>query len=286
MISDYQDLRKRIKTLFEDPLREFPEGVLRPGSIGDQIAEEVSEGTRRDNEGRDFAPDQFTLSLHPGQIDSIKRKSTRLQATLSKLLDQALRESGLRLVRSAHLTLATDPTLDSGETRVIAWHSRDPLQLAEGQLPEVTPEEPSKERAPYGAFFVVAGREHFPLDQPVVNIGRLQDNDLILDDSRISRRHCQLRASRGAFLLKDLQSTAGTRVNEELVSERILQPGDVIRLGTVELVYGEDPTGPPEVTPPYAPLERAAGERDEITSLDVRRSETEELSPEDSDELP
>ncbi len=178
--------------------------------------------------------------------------------------------------------MATDPTLKPGEVRIIAWHSTDPLSFAERQLPEGVEPTVELDQPPQGAFFVVAGREHFPLREPVVNIGRLRDNDLILDDRRISRRHCQLRVRDGRYVLKDLQSTAGTLVNNELIVERALEPGDVVRIAGVELIYAEDRVGPPGVTPPYERPRVAGAADDQARETDAFRGDADDLPLEDS----
>jgi pSer/pThr/pTyr-binding forkhead associated (FHA) protein len=82
--------------------------------------------------------------------------------------------------------------------------------------------------------------EVYPLRVAVLNIGRRADNHLIIDDPRISRVHAQLRLVRGRFVIFDLESSGGTWVNGERIHQRALQPGDVISLSGVPLVFGQD----------------------------------------------
>jgi pSer/pThr/pTyr-binding forkhead associated (FHA) protein len=63
-------------------------------------------------------------------------------------------------------------------------------------------------------------------------IGREQDNDIVLDDDRISRRHAELRWERGRVEFADYGSLNGTRVNQQAARGRmLLRDGDVIELG-------------------------------------------------------
>lgn len=97
---------------------------------------------------------------------------------------------------------------------------------------------------PGAAFLVVDGVRLFPLEQAVVSIGRAPENDLVINDPRVSRQHAQLRAVAGQFVIFDLDSTGGTSLNGQPVSQRPLTPGDVILLAGVPLVYGqENPSG-------------------------------------------
>ncbi len=96
------------------------------------------------------------------------------------------------------------------------------------------------EAVPENAFLIIGGEKVFPLNQPVVNIGRRLDNTLIVDDPRVSRNHAQLRAIKGQFVLFDLNSTGGTFVNGQRANQTVLYPGDVISLAGVALIFGQD----------------------------------------------
>jgi hypothetical protein len=234
--------------------------------VGRRLAQEVLRGARSDNRGRTFAPDQITLTFHPGQIAVFASQLPQAQSSLAEGLAKALVDHGLELIHAPHVTLASDPTLTSREIRAISWHSRDPLTFS--ALMD-TPAE-ATDAPPPGAFLVVGGKRHFPLTQPLVNIGRRLDNHLVLDDPHVSRQHAQLRSQRGKFVLVDLNSTGGTRVNGHVARQHTLQPGDVITIAGIELIYGRDPSGPPESTPPYAPPFAQPSDRDRITPLNLR----------------
>jgi pSer/pThr/pTyr-binding forkhead associated (FHA) protein len=70
-------------------------------------------------------------------------------------------------------------------------------------------------------------------------VGRGLNNDVILEDTRVSRNHAQLRYRSRRFWITDLSSTNGTYVNGEPVEERALRDGDVISLGGLEVAFKE-----------------------------------------------
>jgi hypothetical protein len=236
------------------------------GEVGRRLAQEMLRGARSDGAGRTFAPDQVTLTFHPGQIALFASRLPQAQAELATGLAQALARHGLDLVQPPHVTLASDPTLASKEIRAISWHSRDPLTFS--ALIE-TPPQPG-DAPPPGAFLVVGGKRHFPLTQSIIGIGRRLDNQLVLDDAHVSRSHAQLRSQRGKYVVVDLNSTGGTRVNGLVIRQHTLRPGDVIDIAGIELVYGQDVTGPPDSTPPYAPPFAQPSDRDRVTPLNLR----------------
>ena len=74
--------------------------------------------------------------------------------------------------------------------------------------------------------------------RPPVTIGREDDNSIRLNDERISRFHAKIQEEGDQFILTDLESTNGTRVNGHPVQMRVLQVGDQINLGRCILVFG------------------------------------------------
>ncbi len=94
-------------------------------------------------------------------------------------------------------------------------------------------------RIPEDAFVILDGIKVIPLSQPLIRIGRRLENNLVLDDPRVSRTHAELRAINGRYVLFDLNSTGGTYVNGVKITQSVVYPGDVISLAGVNLVYGQ-----------------------------------------------
>jgi len=127
----------------------------------------------------------------------------------------------------------------------------------EAPTPEVEPGEGST-TIPEDALVIVDGVKVIPLTLPIIHIGRRLDNNLVLDDSRVSRNHAELRAINARYVIFDLNSTGGTFVNGVKVTQSILYPGDVISLAGVNLVYGQkNPPARPDLkeTSPFSPKE-------------------------------
>ena len=72
-----------------------------------------------------------------------------------------------------------------------------------------------------------------------VTIGREEGNTIQLNDERISRFHLKIQQDHDDLVLTDLQSTNGSRVNNEEVQLKILRKGDLISIGRSTLVYGK-----------------------------------------------
>lgn len=74
-----------------------------------------------------------------------------------------------------------------------------------------------------------------------VTVGRAPTNQIILKDDRCSRTHAEVFMSQGNWVLRDLDSRNGTVVAGEIVrGDRVLQPGDIVRIGQSQLAFVHD----------------------------------------------
>lgn len=78
--------------------------------------------------------------------------------------------------------------------------------------------------------------EHFALPSSVTFIGRRQDCDFCIPLNCVSRRHCEINMDNGNVMIRDLKSRNGTLINGRPIEEARLNPGDILKIGPVELV--------------------------------------------------
>jgi pSer/pThr/pTyr-binding forkhead associated (FHA) protein len=76
-----------------------------------------------------------------------------------------------------------------------------------------------------------------PLVSDALTIGRQSDSDIALDDPKVSRHHARIECRRGAFTIRDLNSTNGIWLGKERVDEHTFEDGDTIRVGGAQLVF-------------------------------------------------
>ncbi|MBN2724839.1 MAG: FHA domain-containing protein, partial [Deltaproteobacteria bacterium] len=81
-----------------------------------------------------------------------------------------------------------------------------------------------------------AGKK-FPLSQGATVVGRGADSTFVLADLSVSRKHFQIVASGDGFLMQDLGSGNGTKVNGVKLKERLLEDGDLITCGKTKIKY-------------------------------------------------
>lgn len=228
-------IEARLQTLIESSVAHFARGDAQH-HLAHQLVEAAQHNLRTAPDGREVAPNLFTIYLHPESLDYWVEHG-RLLEVIVQNLHRVAREYGVFFSRDPQIQLAPDSSLPLEGIRVEAAEQQE----ASGQTAAFASLPPPQENSmPQNAFLIVEGNRVFPLDRAVINIGRRSDNQLVLSDPRVSRSHAQIRAVRGQYILFDLNSTGGTMVNGRRIHQCALKPGDVISLSGVPLIYGEE----------------------------------------------
>ncbi len=91
----------------------------------------------------------------------------------------------------------------------------------------------------------------FELNIERTTVGRVEDNTFQIADASVSSHHAEILLRGTDILIRDLNSTNGTFINNEKITETVLKPGQTLRLGQVELKIddGKGVSAPP---PPAA----------------------------------
>jgi uncharacterized RDD family membrane protein YckC len=90
-----------------------------------------------------------------------------------------------------------------------------------------------------------SNRREIPLARTtILTIGRDPSNDLVLPDAMVSRRHAVIEHRGSQFFLRDCSSANGSIVNGDRVTERGLRDGDLVAIGSMRLLFREEPLEP------------------------------------------
>jgi hypothetical protein len=89
----------------------------------------------------------------------------------------------------------------------------------------------------------------FDLTGPELTVGRVDDNQIQVEHASVSGHHAVLKLDGQDYLIKDLDSTNGTRINGERISEQKLRRNDMLRLGNIELLYDSEHAPPGQPMP-------------------------------------
>src|SRR5690349_21250885 len=101
------------------------------------------------------------------------------------------------------------------------------------------------------------GRSH-ELNVDKTTIGRVDDNTFQIADPSVSSHHCEILLRGSDVVVKDLNSTNGSFINGEKITETVLKPGQTLRLGQIELQLLTDGMTPSAPSPAPAPAPAAS----------------------------
>jgi pSer/pThr/pTyr-binding forkhead associated (FHA) protein len=109
----------------------------------------------------------------------------------------------------------------------------------------------------------MTGRTH-ELKVDKTTIGRVEDNTFQIAEPSVSSHHCEVLLRGTEVVVRDLNSTNGTYINGEKVTETVLKPGQVLRLGQIEMRLETESTpssaapstAAPSTPPPSTPAKK------------------------------
>lgn len=231
-------LEAKLERLIEGAFAQLFSKTIRAQDIALHLARamEGSIQPARDGDPRPYAPDQYTIRLNPDVYDHLMARQPALAQILSQHLVELAASVGYRLSDVPTIELIAEPNVEANHLIVHARHAAGAIPstavMKRIEIPET--------RAPQNPQLIVNGENTILLKDTVINIGRSRDNHIVLNDPYASRHHVQLRLRFGVYTLFDTQSQGGVMVNDVVVREHRLQPGDVIRIGKTQMVYLED----------------------------------------------
>jgi len=212
-----QQFEQRLERMVEGAFSKALRSGLQPVEIARRLTREMDLRRRVGVHGL-IAPNTFVVML---SIEDAERFDSFADALARELGDAArehARAEGYVFLGPVTVTLHSLDTLRSGRFTVTAEVQEGPEGNTTGSV--VLPD----------GSRIVLGVE------PIV-IGRLPECTVVLNDQNVSRRHAEIRRSGSDVVVADLRSTNGTKVNGSPVSERVLEDGDDITVGTTTLRF-------------------------------------------------
>ena len=205
-------------------------------SLVEKLAKAMNDGIQTREDGKLIAPNYYLIHINPIQAEFIRSNSVVINE-LSRYLYQAGGDADLEFQNEPVIRIVEDQTLDRQDVVVVALDGQTKIS---DTLDYTVEDDDQKNEIPAGAFLIVNGMQIYPLHEKLVNIGRRFDNQLVIEDPRVSRLHAQLRVVEGRYMIFDLNSRGGTFINGNRVEKSYLRPGDVISLSGVPLVYSQE----------------------------------------------
>ena len=211
---------------FERSLERMVEGVfsrgshssIRPVELGRRLLREMDDNRSVDVKGRRIVPNDFSFKLSAKDHAGFADIDEALNNELCETAREYARAEGFHFMGAVTVTMSVDNSLKPGRFTV----SSRLREVGGGGL----------------ASLILPSGERVTLSDRVVTIGRLPDCTIALPDANVSRKHTEIRPSGTAFVINDLGSTNGTKINGiRIEGERTLADGDIVSVGSTHLRF-------------------------------------------------
>jgi hypothetical protein len=251
-VSVLRSIEQKIEGLFEGLFGRAFRTNVQPVELARKLVKEM-EDHRTVSVSRVYVPNEYTVYLSTVDREQFADYESSLRVELQEYLAEHARREGYVLLTPPTVLMETDDDLSMGEfgiaTRMVQTGKAAQAPTA---APPVEPGATMvyRPRTPLSAdgppadvalaqeivTLTVGGKRREVTSRRVV-IGRSKDCDVQLADPNASRRHAELRQEGSAYWLIDLDSTNGSNVNGRRVARSKLDSGDVITIGSTELLF-------------------------------------------------
>jgi hypothetical protein len=243
-----RSLESKLAGLVEGTFSRAFKSEVRPVEIARKLARELDQH-KVVSVSRTYVPNEYTVWLSPRDRAQFEGYEDDLRDELAAYLLEHARRERVAFMSRPEISFETDERLRLGEFGIQA------------RLVKADREGAVRAEAGHTSVYSVAERLSEPLQQPNpsrgraqlryegratllgsegVVLGRSRECDVVVSDENVSRRHAEVRPSGGAWIVRDLGSTNGIRVNGSRVSgAQPLRPGDTIELGQSTVTFEE-----------------------------------------------
>ncbi len=248
-LSEFEALAER---LVEGTFSRLFAGRLHPLEVATALARATEDAQVVNRYGERLAPNVYWVYLSPEDYEALQASHPTLPDDLAQSVAQLGSQAGLLAAQTPVVEVHYSERIPRRRVSVVARYippedgaggTTDQLDAAAQTT--AADQTTAASQPPRRSFLILYGTRTVLLGDPIVSLGRSFENNVVIDDSRVSRRHAQLRQRAGRYVIYDLGSSGGTLVNGVRVSEHVLSSGDVISLAGLEIVYGEEDLTPP-----------------------------------------
>ncbi|MEA2319868.1 MAG: hypothetical protein QOD44_4057 [Solirubrobacteraceae bacterium] len=247
-MSVLRNLEEKLAGLVEGTFGRVFRTQVRPVEIARKLAREMDEH-KTVSVSRTYVPNEYVVWLSAEDREKFEGVEHEVIDELAAYLLEHARGERLALISRPQIEFRTDDRLALGEFGIQARlvrtheeqddahqgdHGQTMVYSTAGRVQEELHEARSVRR---GRPMIVAEGKRIPVGPGGAVIGRSRDCDVVLADSNVSRRHAEIRPAGDAWVITDLGSTNGVKVNGRQVTSAPVKPGDDIMVGTVDVGF-------------------------------------------------
>lgn len=216
-----RDLERAIERSVDGVLgRVFRSEVSRL-EIAKRVERELEAGTRRGPGHTRVMPNEIEVRIHPDDAKSLESEPAEIERDLLSMARSQARDSECSFEGPLVVTVTATPEAQRGTIEVFATAEHSIAGVPPGTL--IYPDGYRYDLAASGPQGIVLGRDI--------------SSDIVIDDERASREHAHVRPTARGWIVEDVGSTNGTRVNGFRMTAQLLVDGDIVTIGATTFTF-------------------------------------------------
>ncbi|HET6687927.1 MAG TPA: DUF3662 and FHA domain-containing protein [Rubrobacter sp.] len=248
-------IEKRMESLVEGVFGRAFRRQIHPVEIAKGLTKQMDEG-RMVSISRTYAPNDFTVHLSKEDTESIRAYQASLKDELIQYASTHAENKNYHLMTPPRIRFEIEDTLrfgefgvtakltggdgprekgapqdTSGQTRIFRTEESAGGEMDQGTA-TISADEARRHGLAREIVEVVLGDEKHQLDgRGPWSVGRSQENDIVINDPNVSRRHARISRADSGFVVEDLGSTNGTMLDGAPIDRERIEGGDELTFG-------------------------------------------------------
>ena len=248
-------IEKRMESLVEGVFGRAFRRQIHPVEIAKGLTKQMDEG-RMVSISRTYAPNDFTVHLSKEDTESIRAYQASLKDELIQYASTHAENKNYHLMTPPRIRFETEDTLrfgefgvtakltggdgprekgapqdTSGQTRIFRTEESAGGEIDQGTA-TISADEARRHGLAREIVEVVLGDEKHQLEgRGPWSVGRSQENDIVINDPNVSRRHAKISRADNGFVVEDLGSTNGTLLDGAPIDRERIEGGDELTFG-------------------------------------------------------
>jgi hypothetical protein len=248
-------IEKRMESLVEGVFGRAFRRQIHPVEIAKGLTKQMDEG-RMVSISRTYAPNDFTVHLSKEDTESIRAYQASLKDELIQYASTHAENKNYHLMTPPRIRFEAEDTLrfgefgvtakltggdgprekgapqdTSGQTRIFRTEESTGGEMGQGTA-TISADEARRHGLAQEIVEVVLGDEKHQLEgRGPWSVGRSQENDIVINDPNVSRKHARISRADNGFVVEDLGSTNGTLLDGAPIDRERIEGGDELTFG-------------------------------------------------------
>lgn len=209
---------RRLERLVEGAFARAFKSGLRPVELGRRLVREMDDNRSVGVRGDTVVPNSFTVALSDSDLTEFEGVQDSLTRELADAAREHARDEGYSFMGPIEIAIEQDDRLRTGAFTITG-------RMVEGV------------GGSGAGSIVLPSGDRFTLAEAIISIGRHPDSNMVLADPNVSRNHAEIRPQGDRYVVVDLGSTNGSRVNGVRVDTQVLNDGDELQFGNTRMRF-------------------------------------------------